>query len=737
MKTSLRFAALGIAFVLPAPFVDAQIAPPGSRRIPWPRPMPPQNTTSDLQLESQRARVEIGAGMARVKLNQTFLNPQNQQIEGTYLWAVPSGAAIDDLAVTLGGKKLQAEILDADRARQIYTGIVQKLRDPAILEFVGRDLVRARIFPVPANGRVEVELSYSQPLKGNRFDLPFRAPGSSGTTKASVEIALNGADLKGIFSPTHTIETKRHSSGANLSGEWASTNRDFSLLWTRGEGAVALQALTYRVPGESDGFFLLLAAPDSRQSEAEIQAKDVTFVFDTSGSMEGPKIEQARAALRTLLGNLRPNDRFNIVLFSSDVRPWKPNLVSSTKENLKEARAFVDEIRAIGGTNISEALETALKMQQEPLGALPTSARISRPRQIVFLTDGQPTVGEVNVETIIKNAATENQNRARIFSFGVGFDVNARLLDSLAEDNRGSADYVLPEQDIERVVGDLYAKIAFPTLSDVKLESGETEIYDVFPRRMPDLTKGGQVVVMGRFRGSSTKPISLVGTRGGKTERFSGQFTSGGTADLPRLWATRKVGFLIDDARRANRPLDGEVRSEILALSKKYGVVTPLTAALITEDSPLAVAGMRRGRFGNSTSAAGATNGVPILGDVPLVGGLFRSNNAGFAAEAGRDAVLTSKATRELREGVTPERQIGSASVVAGGKTFVLRADAQNREVWTDSAFDAAIHKSRVVKFASTEYFALLKDSNVAAWLALGNNVVWVQNGEAIRVESE
>ena len=722
----------GLALILPFSTARAQTAMPH----PFPHPHPPfppfrpplprqQLLPVDLQLQAQKATIQIGDASARVTLKQTFVNPSGIESEGTFLWSVPPGAAISDLSVTLGGKKIAAEILPADKAREIYTGIVRQKRDPAILEFVGRDLVRAKIFPIFANAKVEVELSYSQTLTGNRFNLPLRVPGESTKNGAddvadSVDLTFTGSDVRAVFSPSHPVEVARSGEQTRVTGEFSSNDRDFSLLWTRGANAVDLQMLTYQSPTEKDGFFLLLAAPDARKNQTPVEAKDVTFVFDTSGSMnDNGKIEQARRALQTLLSNLGAQDRFNIVTFASDVKPFRDTLTPTTPANLDAARAFVSEIKAVGGTNIEAALDKATSQ---------SDAKSTRPQQIVFLTDGLPTVGETNVETLLNDAKKANQN-ARMWTFGVGFDVNTRLLDGLASENGGDADYVLPKEDIETKVGALYQKIAYPVLTDTKLDFGGLETYDVYPRRLPDLFRGGQMTVMGRFKGAP-KTVSLSGQIAGAPRDFSGNIGAGGD-ELPRLWATRKVGFLIEDARRAGRPIAGEVRDEITGLSTKYGVVTPLTAALITEDQT-------PGR-------------VPILGDLP-VGSVFRSaggfggasNANGPAApvtksvagavnmgrSTGEAAVATSQAQRQLRDGYAAPSARADTKVL-GGKTFVLRDG-----VWTDVAFDATKFPApKIIKFGSDAYFDLLNDAQIAQWLSAGEQVVWVSGGVAVRVE--
>ena len=709
-----------LALALPTPTARAQHPHPPSPRPPFMPPLPRQQLLPvDLSLVAQKANVQINGATARVRLVQTLQNPQPRAVEGTYLWSVPPGAAISDLNVTLGGKKLQAEILDADKAREIYTGIVRQMRDPAILEFVGRDLVRARIFPVPANGQVEVELAYSQPLQNNRFTLPLRAPGGAINVAASLDLSFENRDVKAVYSPSHPIETMRRSDQTRVTGEWKSADRDFVLGWTRGQGAVALDLLTFQRPGEDDGTFLLLAAPDARAADAQIEAKDVTFVFDTSGSMnDDGKIEQARRALLTLLANLRAGDRFNIVTFASDVRPFRDGLVPASEQNLSAARGFIGAIKAVGGTNIEAALQKAL--QNTGTGR----DEKARPRQLVFLTDGLPTVGQTNVDALLDEARSENKNGARMWTFGVGFDVNTRLLDGLASEHGGDADYVTPREDIETKVGALYAKIAYPVTTDLRLDFGGMETYDVYPRRLPDLFRGGQMLVMGRFKGAPAAKnlaVKLTGQLNGQTRSFSGQTSAGGD-ELPRLWATRKIGFLIEDARRAGRPLDGEVRAEILQLSTRYGVVTPLTAALITEDSPPTL--MRGGVAGPLPRNLG---GAGVLA-APMESAL--AGRADYNAQTGAGAVAASKAVGQLQKGYAAP-VASSGTKVLGGKTFVLK-----RGVWTDSAYDAAkFPHPTIVKFGSDAYFKWLDDAPVAQWLSAGDAVIFVKDGVAVQVE--
>ncbi len=786
--TLLSLAALS-ALTLGAPVAQAQvdrpiIYPPFPPPRPWPRPV----LNQDLQLMAQSARVDVTGAVAHTRLSQTFQNTTNNRIEGTYVFPLPEGAAVSGFAMTVNGKRVEAEILNGDRAREIYQGIVSKMRDPAILEFVDRNLIRAKIFPIEPRAEQKVELEYSESLKADagsfRYVLPLRLPVGGAAQSASVDVKITSPlGIRAVYSPTHAVDIKRDGNTARVSGEWGwkypepqpvamrgdaprgkdmgGADRDFVLYYTTATEKISVNLVTHQI-GDDDGYFMLLAAPDAAVAPKEIAAKDAIFVVDTSGSMEGDKIEQARRALLTLLGNLNPDDRFNVITFSSDVRTFRDAPVAASKGNVEAAREFVKGIKAVGGTNINDALLEALKMLKNE----------GRPQQVVFMTDGQPTVGETSIEQILKNVRQANaagaerdkrerdlDTKSRLFVFGVGFDVNTRLLDTLAEDNRGASDYVLPQEDIEQKVGALYAKIAYPVLANPRLDWGGMKVYDVYPKRLPDLFKGTQVVVFGRYEGKAkTAKIQLIGDSMGREERIAGQGDWNDEDNrndlLPRLWATRKVGYLIDDARRSGRPVDGEVREEIIKLSKKYGIVTPFTAGLITEDErqlpppsgiippPPPVPLMRNGAA-DSAGGVGVTLGAggfggARAGGVPLgpagprgdTGEAF--NMPALSAPAptsGAGAVAAAKEARRLRE----EDKVADDAKVryVEGKAFFLRGDT-----WVDGEYDEKKSPKMVtVKFASPEYFALAKDKTVAKWLSVGEKVIVVLPGKTVKIE--
>jgi len=701
---------------------------------PWPRPVPPLRE-QELKLDEQSARVSINGVIARTKLKQTFINTTGRTIEGTYLFPLPKDAAIGNFALTLNGKRLEAEILEGDKAREIYNGIVARLRDPAIFEFIDRGIIRARLFPIPANEKPVVELEYVETLRkdgnGFRYQLPQRLAVGGAARQTDVDITIKTDDgIRAVYSPTHELKVTRDGNTARATGEWKDSlaGRDLTLYISTAKTDVGLSISTFRQEGEPD-YFVLLAAPDDALPAKAAIAKDVVFVCDTSGSMSGEKIEQARRALQTLIGTLSPTDQFGIVTFSSDTSTFREKLVPAGKAAQDAARGWVNDIKALGGTNINDALETALGLFEKN----------ERPKQIVFLTDGLPTVGERDPAQILKNVAAKRGalTDARLFTFGVGYDVNTKLLDALAEENRGTSDYVAPEQDIELVVGALGQRIAAPVMTNLKLNFAGAMVNDVYPKVLPDIFRGSQLVVFGRIDWKSTGVgvlrVSLDGTLDGKAESVATTMKHGSTTpdeSIARLWATRKIGFLLDDARRSGLPVAGEVKDEIVKLSRKWGIVTPLTAGLITEDEA------------PGTPQRANSGGVPLLRNAPVLGQLFEGRadrgamgaaGAPSASDSGTTAFAKAKSAGAFRRAETVDKDAGDVSLplrATGGKSFILKGD-----VWTDLEYDPAKSpQPKQIKFGTNEYFALLRDPRNAKWLAIGERVLWVNAGQTIEI---
>jgi Ca-activated chloride channel homolog len=697
---------------------------PWPPRPPFPRPGPLPRV---LKVKSIKVSTRIEAQVATTRVEQVFENDTPYRLEGSYFFPIPESSSISDFAIYDGDKRMGAEIVERNKARQIYNEIVRRMIDPGLLEYAGKDLFQANVFPIEPRSTRKIELSYSQVLKNEGGTVSYRyelgsgrrmLPQPVGQIAASVEVN-SPVDLKNIFSPSHKISVTRDGERrARLSfeGSGEDTQKDFQLYYSLSDKDFGVSLLTHREPGK-DGYFLLLVSPKLNIGEKDLVAKDIVFVLDTSGSMSGEKIEKARAALRFGVESLSERDRFNIISFSGEEHLMKSNLVAANREAKRDGLAFIDRLRAEGGTNINDSLVAALHQFDDR----------ERPAMVVFLTDGLPTVGTTDIKQILKNVAEANRSSVRLFVFGVGYDVNTSLLDRLAMDNRGSSDYIEPGEDLEVKISNFFARVNYPVLSDVHLDLGGVESDMQYPRTLPDLFKGSQLAIVGRYRNSVNQAaLRLSGRFGARHETlsFAGQSFPSERADnqfLPRLWATRRVGYLLEQIR-----LNGENRElvdEIVALGTRYGIVTPYTSFLVTDDMkdiarrPMPLDRQRVFRGMEPSAAPGAGGG--------------RHDTAAATGEA---AVARSRAELKMKESdaaPTLDQYVTNIRT-AGSKTFISKD-----EVWVDTEYRAGSTLQRIqLKFGSEEFFNLIaKEPKLAEFFALGQRVIVVFGGKVYQVD--
>jgi Ca-activated chloride channel family protein len=736
--------AVSAALASPALADGLIVVPPHPRESPHLRNVP-------LWVRSHQVTVEVKGRVAVTDVDQVFVNPNPRALEGTYVFPLPKGAAIDRFSMWIDGKEMTAELLDATKAREIYEGIVREMRDPALLEYAEQGLFKARIFPIDANGEKRVRIRYAEVLPSNEGTVAYRYPlaterfSSRPLERCSIAVSIEDeGGVASVWSPSHRIDAPA-TAGKTAKVGWEERNtlpaRDFLLFWRRAAKAVGVAALAHRdAAADAEGTFLLVVAPRPDAADAPMP-KDVVFVIDTSGSMAGPKMEQARGALRFCLRSLGAEDRFAIVPFSTEPRPFRDALVPATAENRAAAEKFVEALEARGGTAIDDALRAGL-------GMLP-AADAARPAQVLFLTDGLPTIGAQEPDAIVKNAVGAGKG-ARVFAFGVGQDVNTRLLDRLAEEMRGTRDYVAETENIEEKVSSLYGKLSKPAMTDVTLRIEGIDVSAVHPGRMPDLFHGSEALVAGRYGKGGSAVVRLRGKVRGKDVEVVDEIRLPDAEPrnefLPRLWAARRVGFLLDETRV--RGESAELRDEIVRLAKRFGIVTPYTSYLIVEDAERqrrVAGGERRSRdaFADapapSAPASGGGGGVGGGGapsdEVRRLEEDARLGAESKSADSGAAAVDAAKARKELsdwegdRDADASRRGRAAADVRhVAGRTFVQRGG-----VWWDASADVGKARRKVEAF-SDAYFALLRDQpSLGPWLALGK-VVLVVGDEVLEI---
>lgn len=689
-----------------------------------------------LEVTNHHVDVRIDGQVAVTSIDQEFYNPNDQELEGTYLFPVPKGAHIDKFSMEIGGKMTEAELLPAEKARQIYEDIVRKLRDPALLEYAGRDLFKVRVFPLEPRGRKPIKITYTELLPSDDGSVTYTYPMNTEKFSAapiksiSVKVDLKTTQpLASIYSPTHKVEIRREGTSHAVIGYESKNEKpetDFQLVYGTATQDVGLTLLTHKT-GSEDGYFLLLAAPIV-STDARPAPKDIVFVVDTSGSMAGAKLQQAKKALAFCIANLNDNDRFEIVRFSTEPEPLFGKLVAADAPARVRANEFIKGLKPIGGTAIAGALSAALKLHGE------TS---DRPLVAIFLTDGLPTIGTRDPGEIL--AEVKKTSNVRIFSFGIGSDVNTELLDQIAEGSRAFSQYVLAEEDLEVKVSNFYTRIKEPVLTNIGIEfGGDVRTSMMSPAKLPDLFKGDQLVLTGRYHGSGEVEAKLMGSASGHAQTFGYKVKFADRSPendfVPRLWATRRVGFLLDEIRLHGET--SELRDETTDLARKFGIVTPYTAYLIVEDEA------RRNVPTASRSFQEMTADTTARAEVAKAWSGFKDRKEGddgvanarsqnFFKHAERAAGAIVAGATESNRGLTaltapaaPAEARRIAQYSQQSKFVSGRAFFQNGTQWVDSnAQDMS--KRQHVQFNSDDYFALLeKHPEAAPWLALGRNVL-------------
>ena len=683
--------------------------------------------------------IKVRDQVAAVSIDQEFVNTGRGMIEVEYLFPVPPGAAIDSMTLVVNGKEFAARLLDADKARKIYEDIVRRKKDPALLEYAGFGLYKTRAFPLEPGKPCKILVTYKNICKKDRSLVevwyPLNTEKFSAKPIESVRVVADiksAADIGPVYSPTHTLKVERKGPRhviATYEEAKVLPTSDIQVFYREDNRKVGATLLTHQGDMNKDGYFMMLASPNPRVAARAVVPKDVVIVFDHSGSMSGEKIIQAKDALAYILKNLNSADRFNVVAYNDGVEPFFSSLEPAAPEKGKIARALdtLDRIEATGGTNIHDVLVTAVKL-------IPKDK--ARPGYVIFLTDGEPTIGNTNEKDILAHTKSANTAGARIFAFGVGYSPNVRLLDRLVNENNGRSDYVKPKEPIEAKVSSLYNKIKNPVMTALEVTLKGVRMRDMYPRSIGDLFDGDQLVVVGRYDAADVKKLPareagvfhtmlvIKGIYQGKERAFEYPVTiRPGGKDLryvfvEKIWAVRRVGFLLDEIQLHGK--SKEVIDELIRLSKRYGIMTPYTSFLADETTVLSSGRDVRRRADRMAKGLGGA----VSGEVAQRAGKARQslNRAASVPESSSakmdksgkvmDRVkMYGNSTRDAYESeklqyVKGVRNVGNYSLYRRGQVWIA-SNASHIDLKKDA------DKITVIKRFSKEYFELTRLNTV------------------------
>jgi len=686
--------------------------------------------------------IDIIESTATTTIEIRLHNKTNRRQEAELIVPVPDGAVIRGFAYDGPDGMITAKVLPKDEAKRIYESLVAKIRDPALVEFVGYNLIRSSVFPVEARGKQKIRLTYEHLLEvdGNRIDyvlprtesLEYAVPW---TVKANI---TSKRPISTVYSASHKLDIERKSKReltVKIAEDAKKEPGPFRLSTLLQENGVTASMFAYPDEKVSGGYFLLLAGlPPELLNNSDQPAikREVTLVIDRSGSMRNEKIAQVKEAALQIIAGLGKGEAFNIFIYNNTVQRFAARPVIKTTETEKAARAYIEGISATGGTNIHDALTEALR--QEPTkGTLPI---------VLFLTDGLPTVGQTS-EVAIRNVVVKsNPHKRRVFTFGVGFDVNAPLLEAIASESRAKTEFVLPGEDVEVKIGRVFKRLSGPVLADAAIEIVERDgspalgrTRDIIPNKLPDLFEGDQLVLLGQYVGDKPLTFRISGNYLGKTKTFEFTFkfkkANLKNGFVPRLWASRKIAELIDVIRQmgadpatsGNDPKVKELVDEIVRLSTEFGILTEYTAFLAREGTNLANRPevLREATDHFESRAMGRRYGM---------GGVNQSLNMVQQKDQMTLNYKNSYIDEEMkRVSVSGVQQINDWTYYRRGNRWVDSRLMEN---------EAQIKPKRIVRFGSNEYLELaqkLARQNRQGSIALSGDVLLLVDGEAVLIQ--
>ena len=733
----------------------SHIHPPRPPHPPFPpHPIPPRPIHRFLPLELKEVKIaaKIRDQVAQTTLEQTFYNPSSRRVEGTYIFPIPENAEIESFQMEINGNMTKGEILNAKKAKEIYEKIVRESKDPALMEYSDKAIFKIRIFPIEPKKEKKIKIKYKELLKKdgrmNAYKFPLRAEKflTKPVNQISLKISINSEnELKSIYSPSHKIDIEREGKKSALLSYKEKDilpENNFEILFSThqdDELSIGFDFITYKEKGNETGYYAMLISPGNWRPDTLI-SKDVIFVLDSSGSMRVKKLDQAKSAINFCLKSLNKTDQFEIIRYSTETESLFGNLKSANKKNLNLAKVFIQKIEAGGGSAIEEALLEAIKT------STPKNVKDSkRPRQIIFITDGRPTIGETRTDKIIDRiikAQHPIKKNTRIFSFGIGTDINTKLLDLISQKTKASTEYVLPGESIELKISGFYSKVAQPVMTNISIKNeSSVRLSEEYPKDLPDLFKGDQLVTLGRYKINQENEENfrafMQGSIAGKQVKFNLNEKINPNIDnafIARLWATRKVGYLLEEIRLHGE--SEELKDTVVKLARKWGIVTPYTSYLILEDEESRGVPIARQSIGNR-KVIPKNNNITIQEARLIRRKIEAESFLGFSKnETGDSAVAASRASNELKSAnqsgafrdAYKESQYGNtnhnfkqqATRRIAGKTFF-----QNASGWIDSLASDESYKEEIkIKFASNLYFKLLyQRPENAKWLSVGTNL--------------
>ncbi len=546
-----------------------------------------------LPVMEQKVEVTIDNQVAVTRIEQVFFNPYDRTIEPTYRFPLGEKASVQEFGLTTAdGQRHVGTLEEKHEAEAIYENAKNAGAVPAVAQQADPNSFETKLGAVGPRSRAKLDLTYSEILPYHQGKIQYNIPMNVAKVQnkeldlVSVKVTLRDQkEIVKVESPSHQISAQKVD-GKNYSIFFEKAritpDCDFQLNYEVKAQRMGFNFLSTQPEKNDKGYFMMMLAPQEIVDAADIVARDIVFVMDVSGSMNGFKIEQTKQAFNFFIDQLNGDDRFGVVSFNDSVQPWRPGLSSADKESRQAAKDFINVTYAGGGTDIHSALATARNMFD---GSPSTKA-------IVFLTDGEPTNGITNPDQILRDMTQGNTRKIRTFTLGVGDNVCGNLLDKIALQNRGEAVYFHQNENLTAKLTSFYETISKPLLVDLSLDFGGVKVSEIFPPVLPNVYKGSQLVVMGRYQTGQVATITISGTLNGQVQKFpvSANFCRESSENrfVARAWAKSRADAILQEISA-----EGETtqrKAEVISLSKKFQFTTPYTSFITVAPKQVVVA---------------------------------------------------------------------------------------------------------------------------------------------------
>lgn len=539
-----------------------------------------------LEIKEQNVHVMINNGIAVTEVDQVFVNTEKRVVEALYTFPVPKGASVSNFSMWIGGKEMIGEVVEKERARQIYDSYKQQKRDPGLLEQVDYKRFEMRIFPIPAGAEQRVKLTYYQELDTDHdwatYVYPLATlsrPGIDERTKGHFAVTLdikNEVPIVALESPSHKDRVVVAKNGdnywrASLETPAGSLNQDVVVAFHCERPTTGMSVITSKAEGQPGVLQLSLTA--GKELEESIKGMDYVFVLDVSGSMAfDSKLPLSRQSMRSFIEALGPEDNFEVITFNiapntlfNQTRPANP-------ENLKQATAFLDSQKAVGGTVLRPALETAYRYQNP-----------DRTLNVVILSDGMTEQAE---QTQLVQLIQKRPAGSRVFCVGVGNEVNRPLLAQLADQAGGLAAFISQGDDFGRQAQAFRRKLMRPAISNVKVAFEGGNVYDVQPKELPNLYHGMPLRIYGRYQQAGATNVTITGDVQGQPFQQSIKIDlparNDSNPEIERMWAWKQVDQLLATARE--RGSVDSVREEVVKLCEEFSITSEYASFIVLEN---------------------------------------------------------------------------------------------------------------------------------------------------------